>query len=1086
MPNSPFFEKRVYPHGYDSGILIPEISPTGSMDKEFSIGQPALMLRKLEQNFPDRWDSDQDLDEGFESEIEDLDAKLGEFYHRNSRSFSANELNQSRWSMVVETLKPVFASNDVHYKRRASFDLGQIQFALNDISKEDSFISLVSAESTIGNYPSKIRRQKSLTTKKRPNESSRTKQRLISSVERVKRLQIPSGLFSRSIIGKQRDGKTANHSITATLSTPLLSVNCEQRVPYLFHWIDIKISDSNSESESHTFQLDLSYGNMRWTIRRTIIDFYRLHSQIAFKNLQNLNSRNLPNFPSQLHYALQKVRAYLPQKHEEHSRSFLLARLRSKRRKALEKYLYKLLDRFSSNNFVELFIFLEISYCIQNGFKGKEGFLMMGKRKLLNFSRKEAWTSIRANHIACYDSPFDPHPKEVIMFDNKFCLERLHARNPLKQHTLVLSNEYSKWNLQAESERQMLEFERDIYMFWEKSVWKSRHRFGSFSPVRFNCDAKFYIDGESYFNAVYQAILNAQNVIYIQDWWLSPEIYLQRPVSKMQSSRLDRLLKRKAEDGVLIYVMIYKEVTISLGIQSAYTKSVLTSLHRNIKVLRYPDHIPGGIYYWALHEKFVIVDENLALYGGLDICLGRWDNYSHKVGDFHEDSSREVWPGMDYSNPRIADFRNVEQYHENSVDKNITARMPWHDVSGSITGQAARDLCRHFIQRWNFVKNAKAKDRDDIKLLLPPAEASCTDKLEGSCEVQLLRSACPWSIGASLEASCCTAYQNLIENSQHYIYIENQFFISSSKNEINSQALIKNKILRSLCDRIIRAAREGKKFKVYVVIPLLPAFESDVHEATAATLRLIVHWQKITINKGESSMFGILKAAGVDPSMYISFCSLRTYGRLGEGPMLRDSPTTSPTPFLKGKMVTEQIYVHSKVMIVDDIWAIIGSANLNDRSMLGSRDAELCAVIRDKELVKSQLGGKQFMASKFAFNLRKNLFAEHLGLDVNDAILKDITSDSFFHFWNTRAQSNSMAYRNVFRCIPDNSVENWDEYRRFLDTSYPEMPEDFIVEYLSSHIKGNLVVYPLDFLKDENLSVVFPAKEYVLPAEVFV
>ena len=32
------------------------------------------------------------------------------------------------------------------------------------------------------------------------------------------------------------------------------------------------------------------------------------------------------------------------------------------------------------------------------------------------------------------------------------------------------------------------------------------------------------------------------------------------------------------------------------------------------------------------------------------------------------------------------------------------------------------------------------------------------------------------------------------------------------------------------------------------------------------------------------------------------------------------------------------MYVHSKMMIVDDNAAIIGSANINDRSMLGKRD----------------------------------------------------------------------------------------------------------------------------------------------------
>lgn len=39
-----------------------------------------------------------------------------------------------------------------------------------------------------------------------------------------------------------------------------------------------------------------------------------------------------------------------------------------------------------------------------------------------------------------------------------------------------------------------------------------------------------------------------------------------------------------------------------------------------------------------------------------------------------------------------------------------------------------------------------------------------------------------------------------------------------------------------------------------------------------------------------------------------------------------------------------QVYVHSKIMIVDDCTTIIGSANINDRSLLGSRDSEVLSL----------------------------------------------------------------------------------------------------------------------------------------------
>ena len=71
---------------------------------------------------------------------------------------------------------------------------------------------------------------------------------------------------------------------------------------------------------------------------------------------------------------------------------------------------------------------------------------------------------------------------------------------------------------------------------------------------------------------------------------------------------------------------------------------------------------------------------------------------------------------------------------------------------------------------------------------------------------------------------------------------------------------------------------------------------------------------------------------------------------------------------------SELVYVHSKMMIVDDNAAIIGSANINDRSMLGKRDSEIALVVKDTFTFPSRMDGKPYRAGKFAGTLRMSIF----------------------------------------------------------------------------------------------------------------
>lgn len=57
--------------------------------------------------------------------------------------------------------------------------------------------------------------------------------------------------------------------------------------------------------------------------------------------------------------------------------------------------------------------------------------------------------------------------------------------------------------------------------------------------------------------------------------------------------------------------------------------------------------------------------------------------------------------------------------------------------------------------------------------------------------------------------------------------------------------------------------------------------------------------------------------------------------------------------------VSELLYIHDKLMIVDDRIVLMGSANINDRSQLGNRDSEIAMLVEDTEMVSSFMDGKE-------------------------------------------------------------------------------------------------------------------------------
>jgi len=396
---------------------------------------------------------------------------------------------------------------------------------------------------------------------------------------------------------------------------------------------------------------------------------------------------------------------------------------------------------------------------------------------------------------------------------------------------------------------------------------------------------------------------------------------------------------------------------------------------------------------------------------------------------------------------------------------------------------------------------------------------------------QFLRSASKWSHGTvETEHSICNAYIETILSAQHFIYIENQFFITATSNK---QSPILNLIGAAMVDRIMRAYNAKQPFKIIIVIPAVPGFAGDLQDDGSLGTRAIMEFQYRSmvrdLNNPGYSIIEQLIAKGIPPDQvknYIRFFNLRNYDRInytrqiesaekksgvaydqarqdlekkttgvGYGPYgsgrgdeaerfqsqqsgqtsyadkdasiarcamlgggdVREVPWYGAPEKEIDAFVSEELYIHSKLLIADDRTVICGSANLNDRSQLGDHDSEIAMIIEDPTPLPSMMAGHQYIASHFAGTLRRQIFRKHLGLipaqdlsddrDENlqpspipnvydfdseeDRLVTDPLGVEFTRFWDEIARVNTECFRKVFRPVPDDEITNWKQYEEW-------------------------------------------------------
>uniref|UniRef100_A0A672GKT4 Phospholipase n=1 Tax=Salarias fasciatus TaxID=181472 RepID=A0A672GKT4_SALFA len=901
---------------------------------------------------------------------------------------------------------------------------------------------------------------------------------------------------------------------------------------------------SVNKSLPAVFKIELKHGEFTWVVKRKEKHFLELHREMrTYKTLMRIP------LPTRSHTVRRKtvrkneVRE-MPSLPRGGNDDLVRDEQVSSRRRQLEDYLNKLLRMAMYRKYHHTMEFIDVSqlsFIHDLGPKGLEG--MIYKR---SGGHRIPGMNCCGHSQACYRWS----KRWLVVKDS--CLLYMKPDTGAISFVLLLDKEFSikmdsketetKHGVRIDSLSRTLVFKCSSYRharWWGQSIesfvrahgkaFLRDHRFGSFAQEQENVFAKWYVNGKTYMEDVADALEEAKEEIFITDWWLSPEIFLKRPVVEGNRWRL---------------FILKTEVELALGINSGYSKRTLMHLHPNIKVMRHPDHVSSSVYLWAHHEKIVVIDQSVAFVGGIDLAYGRWDDREHRLTDVgsvtrsvaleqvghavpsrvftsngrgtppgepvdlpklkgigrnrivrfsiyrhlqkhtlqHVDSVSSVdsagtgeadlktgvgelqgntrfWHGKDYCNFVYKDWIQLEKPFDDFIDRYTTPRMPWHDIASVVHGRAARDVARHFIQRWNFTK----------VMLTYTHTHTHKESINGgspSCVLKVLRSAADWSAGIKYhEESIHNAYIQVIAKSKHYIYIENQFFISCADNRT-----VYNKIGDAIIERIIRAHKEGKKYRVYVVTPLLPGFEGDITTGGGNAIQAVMHFNYRTMIRGEYSIISQLKKEMDDQWMnYISFAGLRTHAEL------------------EGRLVTELIYVHSKMLIADDNTVIIGSANINDRSMLGKRDSEVAVIVQDCEKVPAVMDGQEYEAGPYALQLRLECFKTVLGGHTDSSIdVSDPISDRFYkEVWMTTAGRNATIYEKVFRCLPSSLVRNMSELEQY--QSKPGLAQTDLARAQEElrKIRGFLVQFPLDFLSEHNLMPSVGTKEAMVPTELW-
>lgn len=428
----------------------------------------------------------------------------------------------------------------------------------------------------------------------------------------------------------------------------------------------------------------------------------------------------------------------------------------------------------------------------------------------------------------------------------------------------------------------------------------------------------------------------------------------------------------------------------------------------------------GSMLYPAHHQKMVLIDyehpgDAVGYVMGHNSITDFWDTTEHNFQDplreriFRKEESelRRLAEGDQPSRGDIAfgygQTERGKKDHQKMVESylanNTSVAKPYQDVSCRLRGPVLYDLNHNFCQAWSESKPPSSLFFDSCRALLnivpvaKKAAQSVHDDVvgvfhremdgdfikrrakirwtafqlpRGQHSVQLVRTQ---PMHGEKGAKEC--YANLTRQMQHYMFIQNQYiqYVTWAEHLID-------------CIGKLRKAGFNKPIYVFLLTstPEMDGMDSPAYEVASkvgmSETMQVEHQAALERARKEKGPPPLAQSALQKQGINVVMCSLWTCSK---GEKLRWDDY-------------EEIYIHSKVAVVDDAAFTIGSANLNLRSM--AMDSELNVLSQAHEV---------------AFQLRCDLFSQCTG-NVGPAQFADM-AETFRH-WQTLALKNKAGMGN--------------------------------------------------------------------------